>query len=40
MLADKDHKKSSSNTQGLATLKVIDGKYQLKDKKLGEGSFA
>ena len=40
MVGDKDNKKSSSATQGLQTMKIVDGKYQLKNHKLGEGSFA
>jgi len=40
MVGDKDNKKPSSGSQGLQTLKVVDGKYQLKNYKLGEGSFA
>lgn len=40
MIGDKEKKKPSTGAQGLQTLKIVDGKYQVKNKKLGEGSFA
>lgn len=40
MIGEKDKKKSTSTAQGLQTLKIVDGKYLIKNKKLGEGSFA
>ncbi len=35
-----DGKKPNTGAQGLQTLKIVDGKYLVKNKKLGEGSFA
>lgn len=40
MIGDKERKKESGGTSGLQTLKIVDGKYMIKNKKLGEGSFA
>lgn len=39
MQGEKDKKKTGSGS-ALQTLKIVDGKYQIKNKKLGEGSFA
>ncbi len=40
MIGEKDKKKASTGAQALPTLKIVDSKYLIKNKKLGEGSFA
>lgn len=37
MIEGKEKKKESGQSQ---TLKIVDGKYVIKNRKLGEGSFA
>lgn len=40
MIGPNGSKKAGTGAQGLQTLKIVDGKYLVKAKKLGEGSFA
>jgi hypothetical protein len=40
MVGEKNNKKPGLESNSLQTLKIVDGKYQLKNKKLGQGSFA
>lgn len=40
MIGDKEKKREQGNSTGLQTMKIVDGKYHVKNKKLGEGSFA
>lgn len=40
MIGPNGNKKSSTATQALSTYKIVDGKYLVKNKRIGEGSFA
>jgi hypothetical protein len=40
MHSTEDNKKLITSAQALQTMKIVDGKYLVKNKKLGEGSFA
>ena len=40
MKEEKQKKKEGGHHQGLQTIKIVDGKYLIKNKKLGQGSFA
>ena len=40
MIEVKEKKKESGSSSGHQTLKVVDGKYVIKNKRLGIGSFA
>lgn len=40
MIGEKDKKKLTTGALGLSNLKIVDGKYLVKTKKLGQGSFA
>jgi len=37
---EQETEKSKKGIEDYHTLKVVDGRYSVKDKKLGEGSFA
>lgn len=39
-MQNEKEKKKTGTSSGLQTIKVVDGKYQIKNKLLGEGSFA
>lgn len=40
MIGPNDNKKSGTSSQNLQTFNIVDGKYLLKNKMLGQGSFA
>ncbi len=35
MIGSQDNKKLTTGAQGLQTMKIVDGKYLVKNKKLG-----
>ncbi len=39
MLSEETEQKKS-NVEKIPTMKIVDGRYQIKDKHLGTGSFA
>jgi hypothetical protein len=39
-MQSENSEQQRANIEKFATLKVVDGRYQIKDKLLGKGSFA
>jgi hypothetical protein len=39
-MQSEEAEKQKANVEKIPTLKIVDGRYQIKDKLLGKGSFA